>query len=185
VDTPLARQGDLGTILPRNPTGIVWRGGGHVEVKLSVRANHGGGYQYRLCAANQPLTEACLQQTPLNFTQRRWLEFRNGTRLEIDGTYLSEGTTPTNSTWALNPLPWTPVKRYGSFDPPCHGDDNRTHSTDPRPHKLCEGVFPFGVNVIDELKAPQVPPGEYVLGMRYDAENTAQVWQQCADIAIA
>ena len=81
IDTPIARQGDLGTTLPQHPTGIVWRSGGRAEVKLSVRANHGGGYQWRLCAASRPLTEACFQQTPLNFTRRTWLEFRNGSRV--------------------------------------------------------------------------------------------------------
>lgn len=189
IDTPIARQGDLGTTLPQHPTGIVWRSGGRAEVKLSVRANHGGGYQWRLCAASRPLTEACFQQTPLNFTRRTWLEFRNGSRVAYDGVYLAEGTaTPyhsANSTWALNPFPWTPVQQYGSFEPPCHGGDDRANATDPRPAPLCEGVFPFGVNVIDELEVPPVPAGEYVLGLRYDAENTAQVWTQCADIVVA
>jgi hypothetical protein len=41
VDTPFAKQGDHGIILPRNPTGIVWPSGGRAEVKMSVRANHG------------------------------------------------------------------------------------------------------------------------------------------------
>ena len=77
------------------------------------------------------------------------------------------------------------MQKYGSFEPPCRGEDDRTNSTDPQPHQqLCEGVFPFGVNVIDELRVPPVPPGEYVLGLRYDSEMTAQVWQQCADITI-
>ena len=30
-------------------------------------ASPGGGYQYRLCAADQPLTEACFQKMPLAF----------------------------------------------------------------------------------------------------------------------
>lgn len=184
VDTPFASQGDLGTVLPPNPTGIVWRSGGLAEVKSSVRANHGGGYQYRLCAASEPLTEACMQQTPLNFSQRTWLEFRNGSRLEIKGAYLSEGTAPPNSTWALNPLPFGSVKQYDSFKPPCYGQDKRPNSTDKRPGMLCEGVFPFGVNVIDELSVPAVPAGDYVLGLRYDSEMTSQIWQQCADISI-
>lgn len=47
---------------------------------------------------------------------------------------------------------------------------------------LCEGTFPFGVNVIHELEVPHIPSGEYVLGMRYDSENTAQVWQQVREI---
>eukprot|EP00038_Savillea_parva_P007780 m.172466 g.172466 ORF g.172466 m.172466 type:complete len:355 (-) comp13543_c0_seq1:746-1810(-) len=184
VDTIYATQGDLGTALPKNPTGIVWQAGGVAEVKLSVRANHGGGYAYRMCPASQPLTEACMKETPLNFTQRTWLEFRNGTREAYQGTYLSEGTFPPHSMWALQPFPWTPVQQYHSFDPPCHGEDNRTNATDPRPAKLCEGVFPFGVNVIDELHVPNVPAGDYVLGLRYDAESTSQIWTQCADIAI-
>ena len=41
VDTRFAKQGDHGVILPRNPTGVVWRSGGRAEVKMSVRANHG------------------------------------------------------------------------------------------------------------------------------------------------
>ena len=77
---------------------------------------------------------------PLNFTQRTWLEFRNGSRLEITGTYLSSGTTPPNSTWALVPLPFVTgprhTKAFGSFKPPCVGKDNRTGSTDPRPAQV-------------------------------------------------
>lgn len=135
------------------------------------------------------MTEACFQQTPLNFTRRTWLEFRNGSRLEITGTYLSSGTTPPNSTWALVPLPFVTgprqTKAFGSFPPPCIGPDNRTGSTDPRPAELCGGTFPFGVNIIDELEVPRVPAGDYVLGLRYDSEMTAQIWQQCSDIAVA
>lgn len=198
VDSAVARQGDLGTTLPRNPTGVVWRAGQRVEAKLSVRANHGGGWSFRLCPASQPLTEACMQKTPLDFAQRTWLEFRNGSRLEVNGLYLTTGTFPPNSMWALNPLPGTGGAARGSFSPPCGGTDNRTNTTDPTPSwgngtsrawdassPLCEGTFPFGVNVIHELEVPDVPAGEYVLGFRYDSENTAQVWQQCADIVIA
>ena len=125
---------------------------------------------------------------PLNFTQRTWLEFRNGSRLEITGTYLSSGTTPANSTWAMVPLPFVTGPRqtaaFGSFKPPCIGKDNRTGSTDPRPAQLCGGTFPYGVNVIDEITVPHVPSGEYVLGLRADMEMTAQIWQQCADITL-
>jgi hypothetical protein len=133
--------------------------------------------------------QACFQSTPLNFTHRMWLEFRNGSRTEIDGTYLSEGTTPPNSTWAMLPLPFVTGPRqtaaFASFKPPCVGADDRQGSTDPRPAQLCGGAFPYGVNVIDELHVPHVPPGEYTLGLRYDAEMTSQVWGQCADIVIS
>ena len=30
----------------------------------------------------------------------------------------------------------------------------------------------------------ELPPGDYVLGFRWDAEETAQVWASCSDVAI-
>eukprot|EP01047_Picozoa_sp_COSAG01_P013342 COSAG01_NODE_623_length_14742_cov_22.391177_7_plen_398_part_00 len=195
VDNALVRQGDLGTTLPKNPTGITWHAGQRAEVKLSVRANHGGGWSFRICPADKPLTEACMQQRPLDFAERTWLEFRNGSRHEINSVYLTEGTFPRGSMWALNPLPFP---KKGSFSPPCEGKDNRTDPiwtwgnmsrNGPAPaweasSPLCEGTFPFGVNIVHHLEIPYVPSGEYVLGLRYDSENTAQVWQQCSDIVI-
>ena len=42
------------------------------------------------------------------------------------------------------------------------------------------------VNIIDTLRIPaDVPPGKYVLGLRWDCEKSAQVWSSCADIEIA
>ena len=46
-----------GTDLPRMDTGVVWKAGGEAEVVFAVKFNHGGGYAYRLCPADQPLTE--------------------------------------------------------------------------------------------------------------------------------
>ena len=38
--------------------------------------------QYRLCPADQPLTEACFSKTPLQFnTGKQQLQWNNGTRL--------------------------------------------------------------------------------------------------------
>lgn len=33
------------------------------------------------------------------------LQFLNGTRLPIKGTFVDQGTTPPGSTWAMNPIP--------------------------------------------------------------------------------
>ena len=46
--TKYAKVGDVGSKLPRLPSGAVWKTGSTVETKWSIRANHGGGYQYRL-----------------------------------------------------------------------------------------------------------------------------------------
>ena len=48
--------------------------GGTAEVTWSIRNNHGGGYQYRLCALQEEgdfkgLTEECFQKTPLDFVE--------------------------------------------------------------------------------------------------------------------
>ena len=64
-----AHHGMKGTDLPPMPTGTVWKIGGEAEVSWNVRNNHGGGYQYRLCPASEPLTEACFQKHPLEFVQ--------------------------------------------------------------------------------------------------------------------
>merc|ERR1719191_1648411 len=45
----------------------VWVAGSVVEVAFGIAANHGGGYQYRLCPADSELTEDCFQKTPLQF----------------------------------------------------------------------------------------------------------------------
>ena len=38
--------------------------------------------------------------------------------------------------------------------------------------------------IIDEVKVPKLPSGRYVLSWRWDAEQTAQVWTNCAVIEI-
>ena len=65
---PWAKQGDLGSrVLPRTAPGTVWMAGDVVEVGWGIRYNHGGGYQYRLCPAGEPLTEECFARHPLPF----------------------------------------------------------------------------------------------------------------------
>ena len=50
---------------------------------------------------------------------------------------------------------------------------------------LCSGERPFAISVVDVLKIPaDTKPGEYVLGWRWDVEETAQVWTSCSDITI-
>lgn len=38
-------------------------------------------------------------------------------------------------------------------------------------------------SIVDEIQVPNTP-GEYVLGWRWDCEQTDQVWNSCADIVI-
>ena len=177
--TVYARQGDYGSALPPMPSGVVWRGGDRVEAKWSVRANHGGGYQYRLCALERNLTEACFQETPVGFARHTQLEWANGTRLTIASTYVEDGVLPVGSTWAMNPLPYSNTASPPEFEPPCdelpwpYGDVG-----------LCSGRDPYDVAIVDTLVVPDVAAGDYVLGFRWDCEKSAQIWQSCADITI-
>jgi len=46
-------MGDAGSkTLPKMPSQVTWKAGETVEVAWALQANHGGGYQYRLCPAD-------------------------------------------------------------------------------------------------------------------------------------
>ena len=130
-----------------------------------------------------PLTEACFQAMPVPFARRTALEWSNGTRLEINGTYLtSAGNRPSGSTWAMNPLPFSDNRTAAQFAPPCAENADQRFQNDTG---SCSGRFPWAVTIVDWLVVPEnLPAGDYVLGFRWDCEATAQIWQSCADITI-
>lgn len=189
TNTTLAKQGDLGSeVLPPAPTGIVWKAGSEVETKWSIRANHGGGYQYRLCPASEKLTEECFFKTPVPFAKKTFIQFPNSTRLDIGKfmMFASEGTMPLNSTWARNPIPYSNMGAAPEFEPPCAESklNNRT-GIPTSPVGDCSGQQPHNTTIVDTLVVPQVPDGDYVLSLRYDCEKSAQIWTNCADISVA
>ena len=90
TDTEYAKLGDLGSrVLPKYDTGTVWEAGSTVETMTSFRANHGGGYQYRLCPLESNLTEACFQQTPMPFAGDSKLMISDGSIIELDSVDIS------------------------------------------------------------------------------------------------
>jgi len=42
----------------------------------------------------------------------------------------------------------------------------------------------FSFNIVDKVKVPNIPPGEYILSSRWDCEQTPQIWSACSDITI-
>ena len=51
---------------------------------------------------------------------------------------------------------------------------------------LCSGEWMTKITTYDQLRVPaHLEAGEYVLGFRWDCEESNQVWQSCADIEIA
>eukprot|EP00039_Didymoeca_costata_P016271 m.287891 g.287891 ORF g.287891 m.287891 type:complete len:373 (-) comp16368_c0_seq18:199-1317(-) len=215
IATPWAKMGDLGSqVLLKGPPSADWTAGSTVEVAWGIRFNHGGGYQYRLCPASEPLTEACFQKYPLNFSGNPILRWNNGSQLEINGTFVSTGTQPPGSTWQMNPIPridfdskssgqppgWSgcdmPARGLAcrQFDPPCKEqlwDGIPWHGTnDPHDHRNvdvqgdCSGDLTLA-SIVDHVVIPKdLPAGDYVLGFRWDCEETAQIWSSCADVNI-
>jgi hypothetical protein len=106
-NTTFAHHGMEGTDLPELPTGVEWHIGGEAEVTWNIDFNHGGGYSYRLCPANEPLTEECFQRHHLEFLlDKQELLLPNGSRLMVPNpVFVDEGTSPVGSIWARLPLP--------------------------------------------------------------------------------
>jgi len=135
-----------------------------------------------------------------------------GTRLPINATFVSEGTFPPGSQWAMSPIP--PRCLGGSchevdaahafckecplpiFSPEgiardCTCCDNTPEAAFPpycdetaKGHGQCSGNEAES-SIIDSIKIPaSIAPGDYVLGWRLDCEATAQVWNNCADVTI-
>jgi len=122
--TKFAHHGMAGTDLNPLYTGVQWTLGTSVEVTWQIENHHGGGYSYRLCPADQNLTEACFQAHQLDFEEdEQGIVFPNGTVLPITGTFTREGTYPINSQWARIPMPTT------ALGPRCLPGPNDTDST--------------------------------------------------------
>lgn len=186
IATKHAKVGDLGSkVLPYMPSGTVWTAGDMVKTAWTINANHGGGYQYRLCPKDQELTEECFQRNPIPFGGLQQLQFKGDHAAHtINATYVSSGTIPAGSTWVKNPIPIDP----SDFDPPCQ--ENDPYYPRPVPESKvwptrCWGNFPSHTMIIDWLRVPtDIQPGEYVLGWRWDGEQSSQIWSSCADVTI-
>lgn len=158
-----------------------WEAGGTADVAWGLTANHGGGYAYRLCRLPEDgdrtkLTEACFQQHTLEYATSTHTVYtsKDATAQVIPALRTSEGTHPVGATYTRNPIPaggTTSGQGAGyQFEPPCEG---------------CHGfVRPSDFMVWDTVRVPDLPAGEYVLSMRFDCEQTAQVWSQCATVRI-
>lgn len=142
---------------------------------------------------------------PLEFVgDKQWIQFGSGmdvkNRTEIPAVRVSEGVLPKGSTWTRNPIPaCNDVPRMGGHNHACSGP----MFTPPIPglygfgpgscasgeapctlQEMADREMDFNFGIVDLLKVPDVPPGDYVLGFRWDVEQLPQVWGNCADIKI-
>eukprot|EP00038_Savillea_parva_P007945 m.173462 g.173462 ORF g.173462 m.173462 type:complete len:369 (+) comp13700_c0_seq1:259-1365(+) len=208
-----AHQGDKGSQLPPL-TGVhtEWIAGGVVSVGWMVGANHGGGYLYSVCPKSQDLTEACLQEHPLEFVgSNHTITYLDGRpNITIPARDVSEGTWPPNSSWRINPIPACncdkgfecgmneqgPQKSYRNDGPPApYGFPCPTGTQFKVPFDYGYGqqiwdLVPSKAGkaadvwvITDQVRAPS-DPGEYVLRWRWDVEQNPQIWTHCADITV-
>ena len=201
-----AHRGMLGKDLPPLPTNTVWTAGDVVEVAWTHKAFHGGGYQYRLCPAGKKLDEECFQAAPIPFADEtsmlRW-GGKGGKKKLFDAVDVSVGTIPVNSTWRKGPITRGPWGWYngGSFNEPVCDEPEACFNQKKPPHGIPghsdeEGAYPctcsgwgvgdlYTLEIVDMLRIPKdTPPGEYVVGWRWDCEQSTQVWSSCSDVTI-
>jgi len=186
--TTNAKQGDLGSqTLEHGVSGVFpWQAGKQVHVSWSITANHGGGYQYRLCPEGHDLTEECFQKMPLDFVGQQGFVWADGTTFLFNGTYVTEGTIPKGSKWAMNPVPRNDTVQTGkSFPPRCKEIPN-CGSTEVNSKCKCSGMWgPYDMQIVDILQIPKdIKPGPYTLGWRWDCEESTQIWSSCSDVWI-
>jgi len=104
------QQGFDGRNLPQNKQ-VFWAAGSKQEVAVSMNANHGGGYSYRLCpkpGTFEELTEECFQKHHLSFAgDVQWVQWGDNkqSRKEVQAVRVSEGTYPHGSQWTRFPIP--------------------------------------------------------------------------------
>lgn len=193
-----------GTALPelRKPR-AQWISGSTAEVGWGVTANHGGGYSYRLCPASGNLTEECFQEGHLRFVgSTSWIQ--HGTdkrsRKAIKAVRVERGTKPLGSQWTRNPVPACSTEDGGSgnhgcekpqFQPPLpelfgYGSSQCVFALPNAPpcnDKAIKEKFNF--TIVDLVEVPEkLSPGHYLLSWRWDCEQTAQVWTNCADVEV-
>lgn len=196
-NTSHASVGDYGSRLAHTPSGVTWKAGGVVEVSWTLQANHGGGYSYRLCPLEQNLTEECFQKYPLKFVGQSALRWggKEGYTKRFNATYVTEGTSPPGSMWAKNPVPraWRDddgnwgngsnhLQTGEGFKPYCedHGMDKNGNQYS------CTGMWgPYNMEIVDMVQIPEdLPAGSYVVGFRWDCEESNQIWASCSDVDV-
>jgi len=217
---PAGAKGSDETMAPKLLETTVWIQGTTVEVAWGIAANHGGGYQYRLCPVGQTLDEECFHKIPLEFVgDVQWLQFGQGmdvsSRMEIPAMRVGgDKVVPAGSTWTKAPIPGCMINGARekkdclgpTFPPPlatqtfhyskpsnlygifgyggghCMGNQSKNENVGCTDQEYAESVFDFGI--VDKVKVPDVPPGDYVISFRWDCEQTKQIWSSCGDITI-
>jgi len=199
---------EYGSSTPREYGGFndmlttTWKRGSVQEAHWAIKANHGGGYTYRLCKLPEEgvtgLTEECFQAGNLKFVgDKQWIQWNDNpkNRTEITALRTTEGTTPAGSQWTRDPIPACDAAGGGVFTDlsnSCRISGGYQFKP-PTPRAAGFGTYfqgndaiaYLGFNIVDQIQIPaDLTPGKYVLSFRWDCEQTYQVWNTCSNIQI-
>ena len=156
-----------------------WQAGGTAKVAFTALFNHGGGYAYRLCPADASQTEECFQRGHLSFaTETSTVHWTSGKEATYPAVTMRNGTHPAGSEWRTIRIP-----SCSTTTPSICG-----HELLPKPCAACcaHSCDTWDYSIVDTVLVPKtLPPGDYTLSWRWDAEINHQVWQGCADITVA
>lgn len=88
-------------------TKTIWEAGSVQEAAWSVFANHGGGYAYRLCPADNLTEEGCAAGHLRFHGDHTYIQYKSNrkNRTAIPATRVTKGTYPPGSMWTVNPIP--------------------------------------------------------------------------------
>ena len=146
------------------------------EVAWAIQANHGGGYQYRLCKKSEKPTEECFQvsarvlkdglcrgwlclqhvrvvaqRTPLEYvgstTTIRMENHQSQPDFEIPAMDTTIGTSPPGSAWRRNPIP------------ACNCDLGEEAGPTQCGSGLGDGTVPYEIDPQAPTKTPRCPTG--------------------------
>jgi len=111
----------------------------------------------------------------------------NATKVEPSGHCAYKCARCGPPTYAADEACPTVCSKQFPGTPTYAGADPKIFPWPPPGHRMLEcseyGSCDFAIE--DVIKVPDnIPPGEYVLGWRWDCEMTSQVWTNCADITI-
>ena len=90
---------------------------------------------------------------PLDFVGQQGFVWGDGSDHWFNGTYVTEGTVPAGSKWAMNPLPRNDTANTGaSFPPRCEEVPN-CGSTEVNSKCRCSGMWgPYDLLIVDYLQ---------------------------------
>lgn len=185
-----------------------WEVGSIQEVQWKISANHGGGYAVRLCPLLEDQSEECFQSHHLAFEgESSWIQFGSNpsNRTEIKANRTTRGTNPPGSQWTKVPIPSCSGASGGGlgcddgcdqpqFESPipglwgngpsngCSGCDKTCGNNMTCNEQHCGPVMDF--QIVEKVRVPDLPTGDYALSFRWDCEQTPQIWAQCANIKI-